>query len=146
MSSASRRGFLLWTLSGVGVALIAGPGCGKDRPWRPDVDPSDLPDTRLPLKPLLRAWFAGASLEAISAVGLAYIARFEPDSETAVADLSEAVLLIADLAEEAEALAVLDDAVIADFEADGLTPVQGWQLSITEVRLCALADLLLEVD
>lgn len=152
--ATTRRRFMVLALSGLGAAML-GVGCGGDdpepalasdvspdeEPFIPDVDEEMLPQTQLDLVALLTSWFEGADLAAIGAIGLAYLQRFVPDEDAVVADLSELLTPLADEAELTVALEALDALVVADFESVTMASVRGWQLSVTEARLCALVSL-----
>lgn len=152
--ATTRRRFMVLALSGVGAAML-GVGCGGDdaepslssdvppdeEPFVPDVDEEMLPQTRIDLVTLLTSWFEGADLAAIGAIGLAYLQRFVPDESAVVEDLSELLAPLSDEVDVAVALEALDASVISDFESVALASVRGWQLSVTEARLCALVSL-----
>lgn len=147
MKDRSRRDFVALTVAGLGSAILA-PGCGLfDRrslfSFRPDVPKERLPPHDIDLVPVLRRYFDPASLDRVRWVGRAYLQRFTPDVEAAIADVSESVTIMADAASTDRAVQALSEAVAADFEAVEVVSVFGWQLALAEARACALTDLLL---
>lgn len=154
----TRRQFMVMALSALGAALLEA-GCGDAEgevdpgPASNDVvDPgfepaepindfeASLPPTALGLTALLSGWFEGADLEAIKAVGRAYVARFNADAASITTDLGPTVSEVAAFTHLNPALVAWQEAIGADFDAANLVVIAGWQLSPTEVRLCALAD------
>jgi len=84
-----------------------------------------------------QAYFAGRDLAAIGALGRTYLDGFE-SATAALADLR----MIDAHGDVDDAVARLRSSVTDDFDNSRLAAVGGWQLSVTEARLCGIASLL----
>lgn len=167
----TRRRMMIATLSGLGAALIvaacdddgeggaaptpdAGAGGAGGADMATSGPDAEIPDAELPpevtipeswyaLRPTLAAWFDGAPEAAIMAVALSWLRPFA-DEQATVEDLTPLAEGALAQADEASALASFEAGILADFEGLAPVSVEGWQLSATEARLCALSVLLAE--
>lgn len=148
MSTPDRREFLVVTFSALGTLLL-GEGCGADgdteptEDFAPDIPRDELPETHVDLEVLVRAYFGDANIANARQVGNAYIQLFELDEEGLELALEDLVASIAESPTVDAALEVLDAAVLSDFQGVVVRAVHGWQFAETELRLCALANILL---
>ena len=112
----------------------------------PYLDRGVFPRTAGDLEKILVSYFSESDLAAVMLVGNVYILQLSNDDRSTIEDLASPVRLVADLPDAARARFVLDRAVKRDHEAMRLASVDGWQLSVTEARLCGLAYHLLRKD
>lgn len=105
----------------------------------PFVQLASLPETALDLRALLAGFFSGSNLSAAARVGNVYLLRFARGGRGVVEDLAGPLRRVAEVRTPEEAVSILEEAVESDFEAGRLVDVDGWQLSVTEARLCGLA-------
>jgi hypothetical protein len=103
-----------------------------------------FPATEVPLSEMLKAYFQGASGEHVRAIGQAYLAP-SVDAE-AKRSLSEALAATVQMISKETSLdaasARMDQRIIEDFETGRVQSLAGWQLSLTELHLCALSHIL----
>lgn len=128
-------------LSALGV--VAAGGCDGTAPSQPRPSRrSELSPTILDLPAVLDAYFAPANRSSLQAVGLIYSERFANDDTALTTDLAAAVGLIAGIDDMDAAVVALETAVRNDFAMEQRINLAGWQLSITEARLCGIIEFL----
>jgi hypothetical protein len=113
-------------------------GCGGDASALPGLTREQREAARI------AATYLGAdSGDRAVALGNAYLAQLRPDMDPDVidADLTGVTGLVAGSADEAAALAAVEDAVLDDFRSGAMMKLSGWSLGRTELRLCALLAL-----
>jgi hypothetical protein len=148
MSGATRREFLELTIAALGPLLL-GQGCGEgseDVARVAKLFPAGItfPPTQVPLAKIVASYFQDESGKHVRAIGFAYMV---PDgtakSEQALSDaLAETVHEVSEVDSVDAALARLDARIVRDFESGNVESLAGWQLSRTELHLCALSTIL----
>ena len=128
----SRRQVLQGLVAGAGVSML--PACG----WLGEDHPA-LPEARARLGAVARRYFNGG-LEPAGRLGEAWVGRFDSDGAVR-ADLEQTFSPLADIRSTREMVEALRKAVAEDFERVELVAVDGWRLSVTELRVAAVAYL-----
>jgi hypothetical protein len=147
MSGTTRREFLELTIAALGPLLL-GQGCGEGSDDAARVaklfSGIEFPPTKTPLAEILASYFPDESGEHVRAIGTAYlIPNGIAKSEQAVSEaLAGTVHEVAEADSLDAALARLDARIVRDFESGNVESLAGWQLSRTELHLCALSTLL----
>ncbi|MGH9158417.1 MAG: hypothetical protein ACRD2X_00305 [Vicinamibacteraceae bacterium] len=124
-----RRTFLQAALAQLPwIPLVAQLGCRKR-------SPTAKPDA------VVATYFSGAELAAVHQIGERFLHTAAPGASLADAYelLAPTVELIERSASDEEALAVLQEAVHADFVNGTVVSMEGWTLSRTELHVCALS-------
>jgi len=144
----TRREFLRITGSGA-VVLVLGPACsdsgdtsatGQEPPPEvpPEVPPDELPDPEtIDTGELLDAWWQGADVERVRALGATYASELG-DADALKAALEAVLGHVSEVEDVAAGVDALEAAVAADFAAVRLVTLHGWHLAETEAGLCAL--------
>jgi len=128
----TRRQVLQGLVAGAGVSML--PACG----WLGEDHPA-LPEVRARLGAVARRYFNG-DLEPAARLGEFWVARFDSD-EAVRADLEQTFAPLADIRSPRGMVEALRKAVTEDFEQVELVAVDGWRLSVTELRVAAVAYL-----
>lgn len=137
----SRRDFLVIAGQGM-VALAVLPACNGDdkdddgRDAGPDIgsDP-DVHD----LAPVVEAYFGGADMGSVRAIGTAWIDRLAAGGQALQAEFDQLVELVGDWSTADEVVPRVEARVVDDFANLRISDLHGWQLAQTELRLCGLA-------
>lgn len=136
----TRRELVVVALSALGA--VAAGACDATAPPHPRPSRrSELPPSILDLQEVLDAYFAHGDRSDLQAVGLIYAERF-PDDTALTADLAIAIGIISGIDDMDAAVRALETAVRNDFAMEQRINLAGWQLSITETRLCGIIGFL----
>lgn len=128
----TRRQVLHGLVAGLGVSML--PACG----WFGEDHPA-LPEVRVRLGSVARRYFNG-DLEAAQRLGESWVSRFD-DVEAVREDLEQTFAPLAGIRSTQSVVEALEAAVVSDFEKVELVSLDEWQLSITELRVAAVAFL-----
>lgn len=101
----------------------------------------DRPSTAVDLEAILEAYFPGSARERVREIGAICVEELAEEEGRLRSQLTETLPLNVSNPTREEALRALEEAVRADFEALRIRSIRGWQLAETEVRLCALVEL-----
>ena len=136
----TRRRFVRMAAAGL-VAVPLMSACGDPEPMIPEpmIPEPIIPETAFDHADLVRAYFGDDGVADARAVGAHYNRRFEVELD---AELELAALLtpIAEQSDMATIIAQLEATLADDFDDARMASVAGWQLGLTEARLCGLAD------
>ena len=98
----------------------------------------DAPDG-LDVAALVAAYFGDVPIESVQAIGRSYMREFR-DEAAFDADMNTLLNPVASTDSIDDAVAVVEELVAGDFDANRVHLLEGWTIAPSELRMCVLAE------